>query len=247
MTITDFIRPLSRFALAAGIAGVVGLAGPVAVSYAQEAPATEAGPEGDCGARRGHHRGHHRGGHHMGPMHHMGEELQLSEAQQTQIRAIMGEAHAQRGEERGPGAHAAVRARIDAVLTAEQRARAAELRREHSAARIDHHLTRMTERLSLTDTQQQQVRGILRNTAMQRHALMDQASDDPTATHDAMRGLDESTHASIRSVLNSEQAEQLDALHAERAAHGPRHGRHGHGRHGHRGHHGPRGAAPAAD
>ena len=223
MTFSDFLRPLSRFALAAGIAGAIGFAAPV-VSFAQDAPAAEQRARGERG-ERGMHRGHH--GRHGHPLRRMAQELELTDAQRAQIRAIMQEARQNRGE-RAPGARGEVRQRIQAVLTPAQQARAQELRQEHARTRVDHQVTRMTRRLSLNETQQQQVRGILRNAAMQRRALFEQAGEDPASAREAMRGLRESTQASIRSVLTSEQASELDEARARRGERG-HHGRRGQG------------------
>ncbi|MFK7986342.1 MAG: hypothetical protein AB8I08_09950 [Sandaracinaceae bacterium] len=222
MTLNDFLKKSSRFALAAGLAGAVGFAAPVAVSFAQDTGADASAEECEHRGRRGH-RGH---------MRRMAQELELTEAQRTEIRGIMQEARANRGERGDRAARGAVRERIQAVLTPEQRTRAAELRQTHSRERVDRRVARMTEHLSLSDTQASQVSGILRNAAMQRRALREQAQNDPGSARDAMQSLRESTRASVRSVLNAEQTAQLEEMHSRR-------GERGH--HGRRGHGGPRG------
>lgn len=175
-------------------------------------------------------------------MRRMGAELNLTDAQHAQIRAIMQEHRASRGERgaRGQG-RGEIHERIQAVLTPEQRARSAELRRAHAAERIDRRIEHMTERLSLTGQQQQQVRGILNHSASQRRALMEQGRLDGTSPREAMRALREGTGAQIRSVLNSEQAAQMDEMRARRSERGARGGRRGRG---HRG--GGRGMGPGS-
>lgn len=225
MKTTDIVRQLTKnVALAAGLAGALGLAAP-AVSFAQDrGPSAEQGERDHC---RG--RGHRRAGRGH-PMRRMFQELDLSDAQREQIRGIMRDARGQRGEGRGE-ARRQVRERIQAVLTPAQRQRAQELRAEHARERIDRRVEHMTERLSLSERQQQQVRGILRHAAGQRRALMEQGQNDPASARDAMRGLHEQTTAQIRSVLNSEQQATFDEMRERRE-------RRGHGRRGP----GPRGA-----
>lgn len=215
MNFTDILTKSSRLALAAGLAGALGFAAPVAVGFAQ-------GPAASGDEAHAHHgrRGRHG---HRGHFRRMARELDLSEAQRTEIRSILQEARGRRG------ARGEVRERIQAVLTAEQRARAAELRQNHARQRIDRRVSRMTEHLSLSDTQAGQVRGILRNAAMQRRALREQARNEPGSVRDAMRSLRESTRASVRAVLTPEQVSQLEERRAERGErrHRGRHGRRG--------------------
>jgi Spy/CpxP family protein refolding chaperone len=80
----------------------------------------------------------------------MTEHLDLTEAQQVDIRAIL-EAHAQTVERD----RAALRGEIDAVLSDEQRAR----RDEQMQQRMERRLGRLADRLELTDTQ----RAVLQN------------------------------------------------------------------------------------
>lgn len=172
-------------------------------------------------------------------MRRMAAELELTDAQREQIREIFQEARGQRGErargERARGERGAMRRqiheRIQAVLTPEQRQRAQELRAERGQQRLDRRIERMTERLALTERQQQQVRSIMQNAHMQGRILREQGADDPASAREATRGLRERTQAAIRSVLNAEQQSQLDEMRARRGE------RRGHGRG-----HGPRGA-----
>jgi len=82
----------------------------------------------------------------------MAERLDLTDAQQQQIRAILEKQHAAADAERLEG-----RKRIDAVLTPEQRA----LRDEQRESRMERRLDRMAERLDLSDAQREELRAIL--------------------------------------------------------------------------------------
>ncbi len=188
------------------------------------------GPRAE-GARRGPraHRGH-RGRH---GMQRMLRQLELTENQQTQVRAIMESAREEgRALREADGNREAMHAHreetkrlVMEVLTPAQRARAAELRTEHQANRITRRLTHMTERLSLSAAQQTRIRAILESAATERSPQMDRAAHQ--ARHRAMR-------TQIESVLTAEQR----ALLPEPGERRERRGRRGHGP---RGENGPRG------
>ena len=248
-SIRTILRPFSNMALAAGIASAVGLAAPV-VSFAQDAPRAEQGQgrhgRGERGMRHGHGPGMRHG------MRGMFEGLNLTDAQQAQIRQIHEAARTRFEAARTSGDQAALRAigrdthqRIQAVLTPAQRAQAQELRAQHGQRFLDRRLEHMTESLSLSTTQQQQVRGILSGAAQQRRALMEQSRLDESSPREAMQALRERTQAQLSSVLNAEQRTQLEAMRARRGERGE-HGEGGHGRHGRHGRGGP-GARPAGN
>lgn len=234
-TVIRLVRPLAtsrlpRVALAAGLGAALGLVTPDA-SFAQTGARGGAG--GTTVEATGEHCAGHRGargrhGRHgfRGPLF---AGLDLSDAQRAQIRQIMQEARAHRGEGDPRARRAQIHERIQAVLTPAQRQRAQELRADRQRAHLERRVSRMTERLSLSAQQQQQVRSILQNAAMQRRALREQAENDPHSARSAMRELQERTQASVRSVLTPAQQAQLDQLRARRAERGRR------------GHGGPRG------
>jgi Spy/CpxP family protein refolding chaperone len=123
-------------------------------------------------------------------MERMTEQLNLTEAQQEQIRDILDEQRQQREAQR-----AAVRERIDAVLTPEQLA----LRDQQIEQRQTRKLDRMAERLDLTAEQQDAMA-----------ALMQERSGDPTLDRDQMR-------SRMAEILDADQLAQLDAM---RSRHG---------------------------
>ncbi len=89
-------------------------------------------------------------------MERMTEQLDLTETQQEQIRSILDEQRQQRDAQR-----AAVRERIDAVLTPEQLA----LRDQQMEQRQTRKLDRMAERLDLTAEQQDAVAALMQERA----------------------------------------------------------------------------------
>ncbi len=127
----------------------------------------------------------------------MTEQLALTEAQRDQIQAIFDEQRAATAERRQQ-----TRARIDAVLTDEQRAERDSLQ----AQRMDRRLERMADRLDLTESQQEQIR-----------AIWGDKQADTARTPGALR-------ERIDAVLTDEQREQLAARGGRRHGGGPRHG-----------------------
>jgi Spy/CpxP family protein refolding chaperone len=118
------------------------------------------------------------------------EQLNLTETQQEQIRSIRDEQRQQREAQR-----AAVRERIDAVLTPEQLA----LRDQQMEQRQTRKLDRMAERLDLTAEQQDAVA-----------ALMQEKRADPTMGRDQMR-------ERMQTILSEDQLAELDDM---RSRHG---------------------------
>jgi protein CpxP len=126
----------------------------------------------------------------------MAEQLDLTEAQQEQIRDIVQAQAETRQRDR-----AAVREQIDAVLTEEQKA----LRDEQREARMEKRLDRMTKRLDLTDEQRAQVQ-----------TIMEEKQAAPGLTREDMR-------ERIAAVLTEEQLDTLAQM-RERRGGGPRPG-----------------------
>ncbi|MFK7988235.1 MAG: hypothetical protein AB8I08_19600 [Sandaracinaceae bacterium] len=205
------LRPLSRFALAAGLAGVVGLVSPASISFAQSDTVTVTPNARQARALRRGHQAHER----RGVMRHLG----LSDAQRLQIRTLRSEAREARRSGATPD-RAALRAQVRAVLTPAQRTQAAELRQSRRGERIDRRMTRMTERLSLTPAQATEVRGILSGAAAERRAL----EGDRSTTREARAAIRANTRASVRAVLTPEQTAQLREGRANRGER--RQGRH---------------------
>ncbi|MEZ4335182.1 MAG: hypothetical protein R3B82_00955 [Sandaracinaceae bacterium] len=196
---------------------------------AQQAP--EAGRRGPhMRGRRGHGRGQPFAG------------LNLTDAQRQQMQTIRQQAAEQGRALRQSGDRQAMMAlrrqtfeQIRNVLTPAQRAQAEQLRATHMQEMFEHRMTRLTERLSLTPTQAQQVRGILSHANTQRRAIFEQSRLDETNPREALEALHTQTQAQLSSVLSAEQMSSLGELREHRG--GPGH----HGRRGGRGQGGERG------
>lgn len=113
----------------------------------------------------------------------MTEQLELTAEQQQTIAALFEDQASQREQMR-----ADFRARIDAVLTDEQRAK----RDEQIAARIDRRVARMAERLDLSDDQQTQLKTL----------FTDSQGMGRSGRHGSMR-------EQLASILTDEQLAQL--------------------------------------
>ncbi|WP_295888185.1 Spy/CpxP family protein refolding chaperone [uncultured Thiohalocapsa sp.] len=124
----------------------------------------------------------------------MAERLDLSDAQREEIRALLEDHHSAADASR-----AQLREQIDAVLTAQQRARWDDRRRARMEARIE----RMVARLDLTDAQCDQVAAILA-----------QKQRDPGMTRTEVR-------ERLAAVLTDEQQAQLRGMREARRAAGP--------------------------
>lgn len=184
-------------------------------------------------ARRGRraHRGH-RG-------HGLLRQVDLSDNQKEQIRAIRQSSREQmralRGAERTEANRSALRALrsesrrlVGEVLTPAQRTQLQTLRSTRQAERLTHRVERMTEHLSLTPAQAQRVTSILE----QSHTDRAQARRNGDAAG-ATQAVRERTRSAINNVLTDEQKAIRTARRAERGERG-RHGRRGRG-HGRRG------------
>jgi Spy/CpxP family protein refolding chaperone len=159
------------------------------------------------------------------------QELDLTDGQLTEIRAIFEEQHAkfQALRESAPEDREAARetfgelreethARVSAVLTEEQKQRAEELMRSHAshgawgARDPERHLARLQEKLDLTDSQVAQIRAIFEEQRAKFQALRENAPEDREAVHDAFRVLHEETHERMSKVLTEEQRERVEEL-----------------------------------
>lgn len=201
-------------------------------AFAQDGgvPRTDAGVTEARGPRghHGHHgrRGHGRHGDPEARLQHMTEELQLTPAQVEQLRRVFAEQRASREARREEAreerfaAREAMRARVESILTPEQRQRAQALRQTHQQERLDRRVQHLTEKLALRPNQVTQVRRILEQTR-QRHEALGRGPEH----REAHRALREQTRTQIEAVLDAEQRTRAQELREER---GPRHGR-GHG------------------
>lgn len=201
-------------------------------AFAQDGgvPRTDAGVTEARGPRgpHGHHgrRGHGRHGDPEARLQHMTQELQLTPAQVEQLRRVFAEQRASRearreeAREERHAAHEAMRARVESILTPEQRQRAQALRQTHQQERLDRRVQHLTEKLALRPNQVTQVRRILEQTR-QRHEALGRGPEH----REAHRALREQTRTQIEAVLDAEQRTRAQQLREER---GPRHGR-GHG------------------
>jgi Spy/CpxP family protein refolding chaperone len=199
-------------------------------AFAQDGgvPRTDAGVTEARGPRghHGHRRGHGRHGDPEARLQHMTQELQLTPAQVEQLRRVFAEQRASREARREEAreerfaAREAMRARVESILTPEQRQRAQALRQTHQRERLDRRVQHLTEKLALRPNQVTQVRRILEQTR-ERHEALGRGPEH----REAHRALREQTRTQIEAVLDAEQRARAQELREE---HGPRHGR-GHG------------------
>ena len=185
--------------------------GTLALGLSLGALPVEAQPHGH-GAHRGH-RGH-------GGMHRVLRQLSLSENQQAQVRAILESARERRHELRNAGRSANTRTQMRAlrqetrqlirdVLTPAQVQQMQTLKAEHRSRRIERRLTRLTERLSLTNRQANRIRTILND-------AHPSAADGPPAENRRQRRAQ--VKAQIEAELTPAQLETFRQMRAERRA-----------------------------
>ncbi|MEO0322949.1 MAG: hypothetical protein AAF447_08320 [Myxococcota bacterium] len=225
MTLSNTIlRPLRKGIGPLAFALGLGLAAPLpAAPTASAQPNAEEGERGQRGdrAHRGH-RGHRGQGHGLRAML---RQLDLSENQRTQVRAIMESARTRRAEigamPAGPERVAArqalrqeTRRLTMEVLTPAQRRQAEALKREHVQNRVSARVDRMTERLGLDAAQARQVEALFLREARARMSARESGEGPPDraareARRDAMRG-------QLARILTPEQLEQLEAHRAHR-------------------------------
>jgi protein CpxP len=127
----------------------------------------------------------------------MTEQLDLTDAQQAEIRAML-DAHQQSAD----ADRAQLREQIDTVLTDEQRA----LRDQQMEDRMARRLDRMADRLDLTDAQREEMQ-----------AIMAEKRENPSLTRAELR-------EQMAAVLTDEQRDQLTRM---RDRHDDRRGRDG--------------------
>ncbi len=178
--------------------------------------------------RRRHrrHRGH--------DMHRALRQLDLSDNQRAQVRAIFESANTRRREvAEMPEGDARFQARrvlrretrrlVDEVLTPDQRTQAEQMKVRHHARRLDRRLDRMTRRLELTGPQVARVRAILEANAGQRPGADASTRQEAQAAREAHRA---NVRAQLDTVLTPAQAarmaERRDERGARRDERGPR-------------------------
>lgn len=197
----------------------------------------EEGPRGEGHGRRG--GGHH--GRHGGHGEHVMRQLNLTDAQQAQIRTIREETRARAEQLRASGdreanhaqmrsLHEESRRRIDAVLTPAQRQQAETLRAQARTEHVARRVTHLRESLGLNDSQATRVQRVFEQAATRRQTAR---QANPNATPEARRTAAQAERAQVdtelRQILTAEQMTQLEA---ERANHRGREGGRGPGRHG---------------
>lgn len=200
------------------------------------------GARGDGARGEGHGRrggGHH--GRHGGHGEHVIRELNLTDAQQAQVRTIREETRARAEQLRASGDREANRAqmhalhedsrrRIEAVLTPAQRQQAEALRAQARTEHVARRVTHLRERLGLNDSQAARVQQVFEQAASRRRAAREaNTAATPEARRAAAQAQRAQVDAELRQILTAEQMTQLEA---ERAAHRGRHGARGPGRHG---------------
>ncbi|MEM7608085.1 MAG: Spy/CpxP family protein refolding chaperone [Myxococcota bacterium] len=186
----------------------LGMAATIPLSSASAQRGGERVEEG----RRGHP--HHRRGRLM-------RQLDLSDNQKAQLRAIRESLRSQRadlrtlsGEERRAAARALRSERrrlVDEVLTPAQRSELRELRAAAGESRRARRVEHMTRELSLSDAQALRVRAILDEAATARRAAIEDGRSP--------RALRERTKAAIEAVLTPDQQTRFEAMRAERREH----------------------------
>lgn len=162
----------------------------------------------------------------------LARQLDLTDAQQTQIQGYLESARAQlralrddaslSRDQRIDRAQQIVqqtRDQIRAALTPEQQTKAEELRRQAEnrlAARRERietrMLTRLADRLDLTDAQKSQIETFLREQRTQMQAIRDNASLSASQKREQIRSLRQQTQDKVRSVLTAQQQAQIDRL-----------------------------------
>ncbi|MEZ4329205.1 MAG: Spy/CpxP family protein refolding chaperone [Polyangiales bacterium] len=226
-TTSSIFRKLSFASL------LVALAVPAGLSA--QTPNPDAGVSGGAAARGHGPRGEgRRGGRGHGHGHRADvmRQLDLSEAQQAQLRTIRQETRAQaeglreRGDHDGLRAlHEAARQRMEAVLTPAQRQRAESLRTQARTEHMTRRVAHLRESLGLSDAQATRVQRVFEQAAARRQATP--RGGTPEARRAAHQAEREAVEQELRQILTPAQVQQLEA---ERANH-----------QGRRGHRGPRG------
>jgi Spy/CpxP family protein refolding chaperone len=186
----------------------------------------------------------------------LARQLDLTEAQRTQIQGILGDARSKleglrtntalTREERMDQAQqiaSQTREQIRGVLTPDQQLKADELRQQaeqrfgERRERVEERmLGRLTQQLDLSESQQSTIQLYLQDRKTQLDALKGNNSLTASQKREQMQFIRQQTQEKIRSVLTAEQQAQLDELRdrfqdraARRPRRGPRFGRGGPG------------------
>lgn len=220
----NMLKNLSRAAL---IASVSVFSVPV-VGMAQTAETVEAAPEAAAragrSARRGGranrgraNRGHANRGH-RGRGGHLMRQLDLSDNQKAQIRAIRQSARAARTANVDEAARRAARTEsrrlMMEVLTPAQRTQLDTLKANRRAERMNHRIERMTERLSLSAGQVSRITAIFESAAETRSSTLGRMEGEERRA--AAEDLRASTLRAVEAVLTPTQREAAETHRAER-------------------------------
>ena len=164
----------------------------------------------------------------------MDERLDLTEAQESEIRRILAE-HAAEMEPRRREMRAhreGLDAAIKDVLTPEQReiyGKARDERIGRMGARMDH-MARMAEELNLSEDQKERLKVLHQ---AHRETMQNWREANPEATAEERKAFfetqREAMHESLQSVLSSDQLRKLEQMHAQRGKRGEGRGMRGHG------------------
>jgi Spy/CpxP family protein refolding chaperone len=239
MTTTSsiFRKPLRKLSIASLMVAMAVPAGLSAQPRNPDAGVADNGGQRGLRGQRGQNARGGRHGHHGRGQDGVMRQLNLSDAQREQLRTIRQETRAQAEQLRQANdrdavraLHRAARLRVEAVLTPAQRQQAETLRQQARAEHVARRVSRMRERLSLTDAQAAAVQGVFEQASARRHAARQGAGQGATreerqATRQAAR---QQVDAELARILTPAQMTQLQA---EREA---RRGQRGEGR-------GPRG------
>ena len=81
---------------------------------------------------------------------------------------------------------------------------------------VDEQVSRLSQRLNLSDDQKTQARGLLQSRLDKMNALMQDSSISREDRHSRMAEIRHSTSAQIRGLLNEDQQKKYDAMEKER-------------------------------
>ncbi|WP_291726242.1 Spy/CpxP family protein refolding chaperone [Bernardetia sp.] len=179
------------------------------------------------------------GKHHEERLEKMKEELDLSDAQVEQIKALhekkreemkklRSEAKEENEERRAKmkAHHKEMKAEIDKILTPEQRKKAEALRAEHKdpEKRAEKRLEKLKSELSLTDAQASKVKSAL-VTKMTKMQALKEAAGEERVNKDERKALHTAFENELKSILSDEQFKKYEEIKAEKK------GKHKHKKH----------------
>ncbi|MBI2820390.1 MAG: hypothetical protein HYX73_10455 [Acidobacteria bacterium] len=162
----------------------------------------------------------------------LAEQLDLTDAQKTQIQGVLENARSQlqtlrndttltreQKMDQAQQITQQTRDQIHSVLTPDQQAKADELRQQaeerFGAQREkmeEQLLTRLTKQLDLTDSQKSTIQLYLQDQKTQLQALKDNTALTASQKFEQMQSIRQQTQEKIKSVLTAEQQTQLDQL-----------------------------------